>query len=177
MELTPFFFGLYKLCQVRPLPAHVGSAVLCPATILALFPSLAQTPTVGTSTAHVFLLLLVTLSSPLVAYPLIGSLSLVPTTTVDAVRSLRCDRRIGWRPRREGLASTNHRTVFLIQESNYLRRGPLPAGLCAYGGPDGRRCQNLRHGPPRSGRNEKMGGSPRRSGVGHDDRYRGPKHL
>src|SRR6266513_2128672 len=91
-------------------------------------PILAQTPAVDAPSPHVL---------PPSPYDGIQSVGrhptdrltggLVSTATADTLRSLRCDRRFRGRRRWERLASTNHRTVFLLKESDYLRRGPLPA--------------------------------------------------
>jgi hypothetical protein len=92
MELTPFFFGLYKFVKYGLYPLTWVTLLLSVATILVLFPFsptrlrwvrlLAMSP----------LLLLATLSSPLVATPLIGSLEswyhhpqLTPSDRFDAI--------------------------------------------------------------------------------------------
>jgi uncharacterized SAM-binding protein YcdF (DUF218 family) len=92
MELTPFFFGLYKFVKYGLYPLTWVVLLLVAATILALF---SFSPTrlrwvrqlVASS-----LLLLVTSSSPLIAYPLIGSLEswyhpplLTPSDHFDAI--------------------------------------------------------------------------------------------
>ena len=74
MELTPFFFGLYKFVKYALYPLTWVVLLLGVATILALFPF---SPTRLRWVRQLLissLVLLVTLSSPLVATPLIGSL-------------------------------------------------------------------------------------------------------
>ncbi len=74
MELTPFFFGLYKFVKYALYPLTWVVLLLGVATVLALFPF---SPTRLRWVRQLLissLLLLVTLASPLVATPLIGSL-------------------------------------------------------------------------------------------------------
>jgi uncharacterized SAM-binding protein YcdF (DUF218 family) len=74
MELTPFFFGLYKFVKYALYPLTWVALLLGVATVLALFPF---SPTRLRWVRQLLissLLLLVTLSSPLVATRLIGSL-------------------------------------------------------------------------------------------------------
>jgi uncharacterized SAM-binding protein YcdF (DUF218 family) len=74
MELTPFFFGLYKFVKYGLYPLTWMVVLLSVATVLALFPfSPTRLRWVRQLVTFSFLLLVV-LSSPLVATPLIGSL-------------------------------------------------------------------------------------------------------
>jgi uncharacterized SAM-binding protein YcdF (DUF218 family) len=92
MELTPFFFGLYKFVKYGLYPLTWVLLFLSAATILALFPF---TPTNLKWLRRLVissLLLLITLSSPLVATLLIGSLEswhqppqLTPSDRFDAI--------------------------------------------------------------------------------------------
>ena len=92
MELTPFFFGLYKFVKYGLYPLTWVVVLLSAATVLALFPfsptRLRWVRLLVTSS----LLLLVVLSSPLIANPLIGALEswyhspqLTPSDRFDAI--------------------------------------------------------------------------------------------
>ncbi len=92
MELTPFFFGLYKLVKYGLYPLTWVVLLLSVATIFALFPFSPTRLRWVRLLAMSSLLLLVTLSSPLVATPLIGSLEswyhypqLTPSDRFDAI--------------------------------------------------------------------------------------------
>lgn len=136
MELTPFFFGLYKFVKYGLYPLTWVVLLLGIATLLALFPFSPRRLRWVRRLLMSSLLLLVALSSPLVATPLIGLLESWHPPTTDTLRSLRCHRRIRGRHQRERLASANHRALFLFQKSNHLRRDSLSARLCPHVGPD-----------------------------------------
>ncbi len=74
MELTPFFFGLYKFVKYGLYPLTWVVLLLSAATVLALFPVSPKRLRWVRLLVLSSLLLLVTISSPLIAYPLIGSL-------------------------------------------------------------------------------------------------------
>ena len=74
MELTPFFFGLYKFVKYGLYPLTWVVLLLSVATVLALFPFPAKRLRWVRQLLMSSLLLLVALSSPLIATPLIGSL-------------------------------------------------------------------------------------------------------
>jgi len=92
MELTPFFFGLYKFVKYGLYPLTWVVLLLSAATVLALFPFSPKRLRWVRQLVMFSLLLLVTLSSPLVATPLIGSLEswyhppqLTPSDRFDAI--------------------------------------------------------------------------------------------
>ncbi len=92
MELTPFFFGLYKFVKYGLYPLTWVVLLLGAATVLALFPFSPTRLRWVRQLLMSSLLLLVTLSSPLVAIPLIGSLEswyhppqLTPSDRFDAI--------------------------------------------------------------------------------------------
>jgi uncharacterized SAM-binding protein YcdF (DUF218 family) len=92
MELTPFFFGLYKFVKYGLYPLTWVVLLLVTATILALFPFSPTRLRWVRQLVVSSLLLLVTSSSPLIAYPLIGSLEswyhpprLTPSDRFDAI--------------------------------------------------------------------------------------------
>jgi uncharacterized SAM-binding protein YcdF (DUF218 family) len=92
MELTPFFFGLYKFVKYGLYPLTGVVLLLVVATILALFPFSPIRLRWVRQLVVSSLLLLVTSSSPLIAYPLIGSLEswyrppqLTPSDRFDAI--------------------------------------------------------------------------------------------
>ena len=92
MELTPFFFGLYKFVKYGLYPLTWVVLLLGVATVLALFPFSPTRLRWVRKLLLCSLLLLVTLSSPLVATPLIGLLEswhrppqLTPTDRFDAI--------------------------------------------------------------------------------------------
>src|ERR1700704_7150900 len=92
MELTPFFFGLYKFVKYGLYPLTWVVLILVAATILALFPFSPTRLRWVRQLVVSSLLLLVTSSSPLIAYPLIGSLEswyhspqLTPSDRFDAI--------------------------------------------------------------------------------------------
>jgi hypothetical protein len=74
MELTPFFFGLYKFVKYSLYPLTWVVVLLSAATVLALFPFSPTRLRWVRQLVMFSLLLLVTLSSPLIATSLIGSL-------------------------------------------------------------------------------------------------------
>ena len=74
MELTPFFFGLYKFVKYGLYPLTWVVLLIAVATLLALFPFSPTRLRWVRKLLLCSLLLLVTLSSPLVASPLIGLL-------------------------------------------------------------------------------------------------------
>lgn len=92
MELTPFFFGLYKFVKYGLYPLTWVVLLLGVATVLALFPFSPTRLRWVRKLLLSSLLLLVTLSSSLVATPLIGSLEswyhppqLTPSDRFDAI--------------------------------------------------------------------------------------------
>ena len=92
MELTPFFFGLYKFVKYGLYPLTWVVLLLSAAAVLALFPFSPKRLRRVRLLVMSSLLLLVTLSSPLVATPLIGSLEswyyppqLTPSDRFDAI--------------------------------------------------------------------------------------------
>lgn len=167
MELTPFFFGLYKFVKYGLHPLTWVVLLLVAATILALFPF---SPTRLRWVRQLIissLLLLVTSSSPWIAYPLIGSLEswyhppqLTPSDRFDAIvvlgeasmRRARFDRPSSRIP---------------LQEIEPPAVWTSTSRLCPHIGADRGRRQSFRHGAADSDRNETMGGSPRRSRVRH----------
>ena len=70
----PILLRSVEVRQVRSLPVDVGRAAPRRGDNPGPLPVLADTPAVGAPTPHASLLLLMTLSSPLIALPLIGSL-------------------------------------------------------------------------------------------------------
>jgi hypothetical protein len=74
MELTPFFFGLYKSVKYGLYPLTWVVLLLSAAMVLALFPFPPKRLRWVRLLVQSSLLFLVTISSPLIAYPLIGSL-------------------------------------------------------------------------------------------------------
>jgi uncharacterized SAM-binding protein YcdF (DUF218 family) len=74
MELTPFFFGLYKFVKYGLYPLTWVVLLLGVATVLALLPFSPKRLRRVRQLLVSSLLLLVALSSPLIAFPLIGSL-------------------------------------------------------------------------------------------------------
>jgi uncharacterized SAM-binding protein YcdF (DUF218 family) len=92
MELTPFFFDLYKFVKYGLYPLTWVVLLLSLATVLALFPFSPKRLRWVRLLVMSSLLLLVTISSPLIAYPLIGSLEswyhppqLTPSDRFDAI--------------------------------------------------------------------------------------------
>jgi uncharacterized SAM-binding protein YcdF (DUF218 family) len=120
MELTPFFFGLYKFVKYGLYPLTWVVLLLVAATILALFPF---SPTRLRRVRQLIissLLLLVTSSSPWIAYPLIGSLEswyrppqLTPSDRFDAIVVLGggIDEKGSLRPTAEPNSSSRNRTT------------------------------------------------------------------
>ena len=92
MELTPFFFGLYKFVKYGLYPLTWVGLLLGLATILVLFPFSPTRLRWVRQLVVSSLLLLVTSSNPLIAYSLIGSLEswyrppqLTPSDRFDAI--------------------------------------------------------------------------------------------
>jgi len=92
MELTPFFFGLYKFVKYGLYPLTWVVVLLSVATVLAFFPISPTRLRWVRLLALSALLLLVAISSPLIAKPLIGSLEswyqpplLTPSDHFDAI--------------------------------------------------------------------------------------------
>jgi uncharacterized SAM-binding protein YcdF (DUF218 family) len=92
MELTPFFFGLYKFVKYGLYPLTWVVVLLSVAGLLALFPFSPRRLRWVRLLIVSSLLLLLTLSSPLIATPLIGSLEawyqpplLTPSDRFDAI--------------------------------------------------------------------------------------------
>jgi uncharacterized SAM-binding protein YcdF (DUF218 family) len=92
MELTPFFFGLYKFVKYGLYPLTWVVLLLSATAVLALFPFSPKRLRWVRLLLMSSLLLLITLSSPLIATPLIGSLEawykppqLTPSDRFDAI--------------------------------------------------------------------------------------------
>ena len=92
MELTPFFFGLYKFVKYSLYPLTWVVVLLTAAGLLALFPFSPKRLRWVRLLIMSCLLLLVTFSSPLIGTPLIGSLEtwyqpprLTPSDRFDAI--------------------------------------------------------------------------------------------
>lgn len=120
MELTPFFFGLYKFVKYGLYPLTWVIFLLVAATILALFPFSPTRLRWVRQLVVCSLLLLVTSSSPLIAYPLIGSLEswhqppqLIPSNRFDAIVVLGggIDEKGSLRPSVEPNSSSRNRTT------------------------------------------------------------------
>ena len=177
MELTPFFFGLYKFVKYGLYPLTWVVVLLSAAGLLALLPFSPKRLRWVRLLIISSLLLLLTLSSPLIATPLIGSLEawhqppqLTPSDRFDAIVVLGggVDEKGSIRPTTGPSSDSRNRTTCGVD----LYQRAMPLRWCCR-----EETPSLRHGPPRSDRNETMGSSPRRSRVRHDDRYRSPKHL
>ncbi len=120
MELTPFFFGLYKFVKYSLYPLTWVVLLLSVATVLALFPFSPKRLRWVRQLLISSLLLLVTLSSPLVATPLIGSLEswyhspqLTPSDRFDAIVVLGggLDEKGSLRPTTEPSSYSRNRTT------------------------------------------------------------------
>jgi uncharacterized SAM-binding protein YcdF (DUF218 family) len=92
MELTPFFFGLYKFVKYGLYPLTWVVLLLSVAAVLALFPFSQTRMRWVRQLLLSSILLLVLISSPLIALPLIGSLEawyqppqLTPSDRFDAI--------------------------------------------------------------------------------------------
>jgi uncharacterized SAM-binding protein YcdF (DUF218 family) len=120
MELTPFFFGLYKFVKYGLYPLTWVVLLVGMATVLVLFP---VSPTRQRWVRQLLMssfILLVTLSSPLVATPLIGSLEswyhppkLTPSDHFDAIVVLGggVDEKGSLRPTTEPSSYSRNRTT------------------------------------------------------------------
>lgn len=142
MELTPFFFGLYKFVKYGLYPLTWVMLLLSLATILALFPFTPKRLRRVRQLLISSLLLLVTLSSPLVATPLIGSLEswyhlpqLTPSDRFDAIVVLGggLDEKGSLRPTTEPSSYSRNRTTCGV---DFYQQGYAPT-LVLTGG-DGR---------------------------------------
>lgn len=120
MELTPFFFGLYKFVKYGLYPLTWVVLLFAAATILALFPFSPTRLRWVRQLLMSSLLLLVTLSSPLVAFPLMGSLEswyhppqLTPSDRFDAIVVLGggIEEKGSLRPSTEPSSSSRNRTT------------------------------------------------------------------
>jgi uncharacterized SAM-binding protein YcdF (DUF218 family) len=120
MELTPFFFGLYKFVKYGLYPLTWVVLLLGAATILALFPFSPTRLRWVRQLLMSSLFLLVALSSPLVATPLIGSLEswyhppqLTPSDRFDAIVVLGggVDEKGSLRPTTEPSSPSRNRTT------------------------------------------------------------------
>ena len=120
MELTPFFFGLYKFVKYGLYPLTWVVLLLGMATVLALFPFSPTRLRWVRKLLLCSLLLLVTLSSPLVATPLIGLLEswyhspqLAPADRFDAIVVLGggVDEKGSLRPTTEPSSYSRNRTT------------------------------------------------------------------
>jgi len=123
MELTPFFFGLYKFVKYGLYPLTWVVLLLGAATILALFPFSPKRLRWVRQLLTSSLLLLVILSSPLVATPLIGSLEswyhtpqLAPSDRFDAIVVLGggIEEKGSLRPATEPSSSSRNRTTCAV---------------------------------------------------------------
>jgi len=92
MDLTPFFFGLYKFVKYGLYPLTWVLLLFSAATVLALFPYSPARMKWMRRLSLTSLVLLLSLSSPLIATPLIGSLeswhrppTLTPSDRFDAI--------------------------------------------------------------------------------------------
>jgi uncharacterized SAM-binding protein YcdF (DUF218 family) len=120
MELTPFFFGLYKFVKYGLYPLTWVGLLLAVATVLALLPFSPRRLRWVRQLLLSSLLLLVTLSSPLVAFPLMGSLEswyhppqLAPSDRFDAIVVLGggIDEKGSLRPTTEPSSYSRNRTT------------------------------------------------------------------
>lgn len=120
MELTPFFFGLYKFVKYGLYPLTWVVLLLGIATVLALFPFSPTRLRWVRKLLLSALLLLVALSSPLIATPLIGLLEswyhppqLAPTDRFDAIVVLGggVDEKGSLRPTTEPSSYSRNRTT------------------------------------------------------------------
>jgi uncharacterized SAM-binding protein YcdF (DUF218 family) len=132
MELTPFFFGLYKFVKYGLYPLTWVVLLLGAATILALFPFSPTRLRWVRQLLMSSLLLLVTLSSPLIATPLIGFLEswyhppqLAPTDRFDAIVVLAggVDEKGSLRPTTEPSSYSRNRTTCGV---NLYQQGYAP---------------------------------------------------
>ena len=142
MELTPFFFGLYKFVKYGLYPLTWVGLLLSLATVLALFPFSPKRLRWVRLLVMSSLLLLVTISSPLIAYPQIGSLEswyhppqLTPSDRFDAIVVLGggIDEKGSLRPTTEPSSDSRNRTTC---GADLYQRGYAPT-LVLTGG-DGR---------------------------------------
>ena len=120
MELTPFFFGLYKFVKYGHYPLTWVVLLLSAATVLSLFPFSPKRLRWVRLLVMSSLLLLVTLSSPLVAIPLISSLEawyqppqMTPSDRFDAIVVLGggIDEKGSLRPTTEPSSYSRNRTT------------------------------------------------------------------
>ena len=120
MELTPFFFGLYKFVKYGLFPLTWVVLLLSAATVLVLFPFSPKRLRWVRLLVVSSLLLLVTISSPLIANPLIGSLEswyqppqLAPSDRFDAIVVLGggIDEKGSLRPTTEPSSYSRNRTT------------------------------------------------------------------
>ena len=142
MELTPFFFGLYKFVKYGLYPLTWVVLLLGIATVLALLPFSPKRLRWVRQLLMSSFLLLVALSSPLIATPLIGSLEswyhppqLTPTDRFDAIVVLGggINEKGSLRPTTEQSSYSRNRTTCGV---DLYQRGYAPA-LVLTGG-DGR---------------------------------------
>jgi uncharacterized SAM-binding protein YcdF (DUF218 family) len=132
MELTPFFFGLYKFVKYGLYPLTWVVLLLGVATVLALFPFSPRRLRWVRQLLMSSLLFLVTLSSPLIATPLIGLLEswyhppqLAPTDRFDAIVVLAggVDEKGSLRPTTEPSSLSRNRTTCGV---NLYQQGYAP---------------------------------------------------
>ena len=123
MELTPFFFGLYKFVTYSLYPLTWVALLLGAATVLALFPFSPTRLRWLRQLLMSSLLLLVALSIPLIATPLIGSLEswyyppqLTPSDRFDAIVVLGggIDEKGSLRPTTEPSTNSRNRTTCAV---------------------------------------------------------------
>ena len=142
MELTPFFFGLYKFVKYGLYPLTWVVLLLSAATILALFPFSPKRLRWVRLLVITSLLLLVTISNPLVATSLMGSLEswyqpthLSPSDRFDAIVVLGggINEKGSLRPTTEPSSYSRNRTTCGV---DLYQRGYAP--ILALTGGDGR---------------------------------------
>lgn len=123
MELTPFFFGLYKFVKYGHYPLTWVVLFLSAATVLALLPFSPKRLRWVRLLVMSSLLILVTISSPLIAIPLIGSLEswyhppqLTPSDRFDAIVVLGggLDEKGSLRPTTEPSSDSRNRTTCAV---------------------------------------------------------------
>jgi uncharacterized SAM-binding protein YcdF (DUF218 family) len=132
MELTPFFFGLYKFVKYGLYPLTWVVVLLGASMLLALFPFSPKRLRWVRLLILSSLLLLMTISSPLIATPLIGSLEawhqpprLMPSDRFDAIVVLGggVDEKGSLRPTTEPSSLSRNRTTCGV---NLYQRGYAP---------------------------------------------------
>ena len=178
MELTPFFFGLYKFVKYGLYPLTWVMLLLSVATVLALFPFSPTRLRWVRLLLLSSLLLLVTLSSPLVATPLIGSLEswyhppqLTSSDRFDAIVVLGggIDEKGSLRPTTEPSPYSRNRTTCGVDlyQQGYAPTLVLTGGDARVFGTGPQEAVEMKRWAVRLGVPESA----------TKDRYRSPKHL